>query len=55
VNAFVFDSRVTGELSEMFDDDKRQSTIMTDENWKERSCWHRFIGWFSNLLLTPFL
>ena len=55
VNAFVFDSRVTGELSEMFDDDKRQSTIMTDKNWKERSCWHRFIGWFSNLLLTPFL
>lgn len=55
VNAFVFDPRVTDELSDMFNDDKRQSTVMTDENWKKRSCWHRFVGWISNLLLTPFL
>lgn len=55
VNAFIFDSVVTAELSDMFNDDKRQSTIMTDENWKQRSRWHRFVGWISNLLLTPFL
>ncbi len=55
VNAFIFDPRVTGELSEVFDADKSQSTIMTDETWKQRSCWHRFVGWFSNLVLTPFL
>lgn len=55
VNAFIFDSLVTAELSHMFDDDKRQSTVMTDENWKKRSRWHRFVGWISNLLLTPFL
>ncbi|MBR6589394.1 MAG: cardiolipin synthase [Bacteroidaceae bacterium] len=55
VNAFIFDPRVTDELSDMFNDDKRQSTVMTDENWKKRSRWHRFVGWISNLLLTPFL
>ena len=55
VNAFIFDPRVTDELSDMCNDDKRQSTVMTDENWKKRSRWHRFVGWISNLLLTPFL
>lgn len=55
VNAFIFDARVTDELSDIFEADKQQSTIMTDETWKERSRWHRFIGWFSNLILTPFL
>lgn len=55
VNAFIFDSRITGELSDVFNADKQQSTIMTDENWKERSRWRRFVGWFSNLILTPFL
>ncbi len=55
VNAFIFDPRVTDQLSDIFNADKQQSTIMTDENWKQRSCWHRFIGWFSNLILTPFL
>lgn len=55
VNAFIFDSRVTGELSDVFNADKQQSTLMTDESWKKRSRWHRFVGWFSNLILTPFL
>lgn len=55
VNAFVFDPQVTGQLSDMFDDDIQQSTLMTDENWKQRSLWQRFVGWFSNLVLTPFL
>ena len=55
VNAFIFDPRVTDQLSDIFNADKQQSTIMTDENWKQRSCWHRFVGWFSNLILTPFL
>ena len=54
VNAFIFNAGVTDELSALFADDKRQCTIMTDENWKERSRWHRFVGWFANLL-TPFL
>ncbi len=54
VNAFIFDSTVTAELSDLFNEDKKASTIMTDENWKKRSCWRRFMGWFANLL-TPFL
>lgn len=55
VNAFIFNPQVTNELSDVFNADKKQSIIMTDENWKQRSRWHRFIGWFSNLILTPFL
>lgn len=54
VNAFVFDEGVTAELSDLFNEDKRQCTIMTDETWKQRSRWRRFVGWFANLL-TPFL
>jgi len=54
VNAFIFDHRVTAELTDMFNEDKKQSTIMTDETWKQRSPWRRFVGWFANLL-TPFL
>lgn len=54
VNAFIFDSTVTAELSSLFNEDKKCSTIMTDENWKKRSRWRRFMGWFANLL-TPFL
>ena len=55
VNAFIFDPRVTNQLSDIFNADKQQSSIMTDENWKQRSYWHRFVGWLSNLILTPFL
>ena len=54
VNAFIFDERVTAELSEMFNDDKKNSTLMTPEYWKKRSAWRKFVGWFANLL-TPFL
>ncbi len=55
VNAFIFNPQVTGQLSDVFNADKQHSTIMTDENWKQRSRWHRFVGWISNLILTPFL
>ncbi len=54
VNAFIFDATVTAELSALFNEDKKASTMMTDENWKKRSPWRRFMGWFANLL-TPFL
>ena len=55
VNAFIFDYRVTNELSTIFSDDTKLSTLMTDETWKQRSCWHRFVGWFADLVLMPFL
>ena len=53
-NAFIFDPVTTAELTEMFERDKLNSTLMTPEYWKERSAWKKFVGWFANLL-TPFL
>lgn len=54
VNAFIFHKGVTAELSQLFNEDKKQCTIMTNQSWKERGCWRHFVGWFGNLL-TPFL
>ncbi len=53
-NAFIFDKETTGELMDMFQADKKESTLMTQENWKQRSRWKRFVGWFAHLF-TPFL
>ena len=53
-NAFIFDPEVTKQLNDMFERDKQNSTPMTDEYWKQRSPWKKFVGWFANLL-TPFL
>lgn len=54
VNAFIFDKNVTNELSELFNNDKKDSHLMTPEDWKKRSLWRKFVGWFANLL-TPVL
>lgn len=35
VNAFIFNPQVTGQLSDVFNADKQQSTIMTDEKLEE--------------------
>ena len=53
-NAFIFASETTGELIKMFEEDKRNSTLLTPEVWKKRSGWKKFVGWVGNLL-TPFL
>lgn len=53
-NAFIFDEGVTAELTDMFEADKEHSTVMTDEYWKSRSRWKRFVGWFAHLF-TPVL
>ena len=53
-NAFIFAPETTGELMEMFEEDKLNSTLLTPEVWKERSGWKKFVGWVGNLL-TPFL
>ena len=53
-NAFIFDPETTAELTEMFNRDKQNSTLMTPEYWKERSAWKKFVGWFAHLF-TPFL
>lgn len=54
VNAFIFDKEITGQLTEIFEKDKNHCTLMTQEEWKKRSAWKRFQGWFATLL-TPFL
>lgn len=53
-NAFIFDPATTKQLDDMFDRDKRNSTLLTPEVWKKRSPWKKFIGWIGNLA-TPFL
>lgn len=54
-NAVIIDERVTRQLSDMFDRDKADSFILTEQKWKEfRTPWKRFVGWFAHLL-TPFL
>lgn len=53
-NAFIFDPDLTHQLNAMFERDKKNSTLLTPEVWKERSAWKKFVGWIANLL-TPFL
>ncbi len=53
-NAFIFDGKTTKELNNLFEADKRNSTLLTPERWKQRSKWKRMVGWFANLL-TPFI
>lgn len=54
VNAFIFDKGTTHELIEMFEEDQESSTLLTKEEYKKRSAWKRFVGWFAHLF-TPFL
>ncbi|NDV65628.1 cardiolipin synthase [Bacteroides sp. 224] len=53
-NAFIFNKETTEELMDLFENDKEQSIIMTEEYWQERSRWRRFVGWFANIL-SPFI
>ena len=52
INAFILDLPTTAELGEVFQNDKLNSTIMTREEYKKRSVWRRFVGWFAHLF-TP--
>ncbi len=53
-NAFIFDAAITGQLTQMFERDKKNCTLLTPEIWKKRSSWKKCVGWMGNLL-TPFL
>jgi cardiolipin synthase len=54
-NAVDIDPCTTAELDQMFDRDKRQSRLLTPEEWKRtRTKWQKFRGWFAHLL-SPFL
>ncbi len=54
VNVVVFHRETTRQLVEMFDNDKKNSIELNEQNWKQRSKWKRTVGWFGNLL-TPFI
>ena len=54
VNAFIFDKEITEELSEIFEKDKQNCTMLTPEEWRKRSVWKRFVGLLAQMC-TPFL
>lgn len=54
LNAFMFDLPITAELDSIFNHDKLNSTIYTKEEYRKRSPWKRFVGWFAHLF-TPVL
>lgn len=54
INAFIFDLPTTAELGEVFKADKKNSTVMTDDEYRRRGAWKRFVGWFAHLF-TPLL
>ena len=52
VNAFIMDPATTHALQAIFEADKRHSTLLTPQNWKERrSFGRRFMGWFYRMLV----
>ena len=54
-NVIIVDSRVTAQLDRMFNRDKADSFVLTEQKWKEwRTPWQRFRSWFANIL-SPFL
>lgn len=53
-NAFIFDNEETEELIGIFEEDKKNSTLLTSEMYKKRSLWKKFVGWFAHLF-TPFI
>ena len=55
-NAVIIDPCTTAELSNLFDSEKRDSFVLTEEAWRKwRSNGDRFKGWFASVFLTPFL
>ena len=54
-NAVIVDKETTHELEKMFEQDKKDSFLLTPETWNQfRTPWKKFVGWFAHLL-TPLL
>lgn len=52
VNAFIMDTCTTKQLQNIFEKDKKESTLLTPQNWKKRrNVWQRFKGWFFQILV----
>lgn len=54
VNAFIFSPETTQELITIFEQDKLNSTLLTEEGYYKEGVWKRFGRWFA-YLFTPFL
>ncbi|MGL4520763.1 MAG: cardiolipin synthase [Phocaeicola sp.] len=54
VNAFIFNPETTQELITIFEEDKLNSTLLTEEGYYKEGVWRRFGRWFA-YLFTPFL
>ena len=54
VNAFIFNVETTSELIGIFEEDVKNSTLLTSEMYKKRSTWKKFVSWFAHIL-TPFI
>lgn len=54
-NAVIIDKHTTKELDNLFEKDKKESFLLTEQKWNEwRNTWQKFRGWFAHLL-APFL
>ena len=54
-NAVIMDSCTTKELDDLFEQNKKDSFLLTEGAWDEwRTPWQKFRGWFAHLL-APFL
>lgn len=53
-NLFIFDKEKTDEMMRHYENDKKESFLMTREYWKKRPLWSRFCGWLVNIV-TPFM
>ncbi|WP_300728267.1 cardiolipin synthase [uncultured Bacteroides sp.] len=51
INSFIFDLKTTDELTQMFKQDKLNSTVLTKEVYKKRSVFKRLWGWFAHLFV----
>ncbi len=54
VNTVIFDQDITRQLNDLFDEDLKNSDLLTHEVWMKKSVWKRFVAWFGSTL-TPFL
>ncbi len=50
INTLILDQPTTGELLDMFEEDKKSSVLLTTEWYKKKTKWKRFVGWFGNFL-----
>ena len=54
-NAVIVDQNTTKQLDNLFENNKKDSFLLTEKKWKEwRTPWQRHLGWWAHLL-APFL